>query len=210
MSAATQSIIHTVDEVMNDPQSCKIVVDYLKRLQTRYYGFYQDVIVQKWAGQSLTIYDAFAFAKVHAMICRGEIVAAWVEVGKKPVSDKRGNQINEILKNLCYPFSATFFGGTQGEDGTFNIAEPINLDIVRADTGEHVIKKFSGDFPLEVGYMDAANALYYLGTPCEDGRLARWPYRHDKICLLARVNQLDWREMWEWLGADYPGPQRDI
>ncbi len=178
------------NEKLTDPQQCLITMEYLKRLRARYYD-YQDVIVQKWDRDNLSIYDAFAFANLHAQICYGRIVAAWVNVGHIPTSNKKAGLLNEVLGNLTYPFSAEFWGGTQDEDGILEIAEPIDLDIIRADTGERIIKSFSGSFPLEVGYMDAAKAMHYLNEPTE-GRLARWPYRYDKICLLARVAPPNW------------------
>ena len=183
----TQAIEKIVNEKMRDPEWAHTLADYLNKMSTGFFPDWEvDVICQKWEMFPFSIYDAYAFAAIHSWISLGQIVMARVVVGETPHRDKFVEENNKILQNVGWGFEAEFWGGTQDEDGYFEIKSPILADVVDINN-KRIIKKISGRFPLEVGYQSSAKSMIYLNGGY--GGFARWPYGYDEIWIIKRIGQ---------------------
>jgi len=190
-STHKQECISHVNELCTNPEWCLVLSKILSNLHNRYYGEWQDVIVQKWERFSYDIYDAFAFGNVWAWMCLGEIVCARIYLGSEPGKDhdEKGNN-DKLQRGLSEKlFNAIFCGGNGDSDGYLDVNEPIEMDMTNLETNEHIIKSVAGRFPLEVGYTEGSKTIDHLRS---EMRLARWPYYSKEIYLLKKIHH--WSE----------------
>ena len=180
-----QSLEKVVNEKLQEPLGAQVYASILKKLNDGFFDHeWVDAIFQKWERYPITIYDAYAFGNVWTWIGLGQIYMAQINIEYIPVADRQIEEMNQILQSLWYPFSGTFWGGTQDEDGIIEIAEPIELQNQPNFTNTESRSCFiSGSFPLEVGYVSAAKTMVYMNG---FGRLARWPYGSRDIWLFQR------------------------
>jgi hypothetical protein len=180
-----RALENIVNEKMTDPNWVQLIANYLKKMKEGFYPQWEiDVFCQNFF-PSFSIYDAYAFAYLHTWLSLGQIVVARVVVDGPPRSDILIDENNKILENVGWGFKAIFWGGTQDEDGYFEVQTPIIADITTIDN-KRIEKEISGHFPLEVGYQSAGKSMIYLNSPLE--RLARWPYGYDEIYLMKRIS----------------------
>lgn len=174
-----------VDDFLRDEKFRATLYDYLEKMKAGFFGWHQEVFIQKWDGDKLDIYDAYSFACLHTMFGNGKIAVARVFLGLCPGKDREVSENNDKLKKLGEPFSGEFWGGTQDEDGVISVGCDIPF-LVQNFSGQLSQKLFSGVFPLEVGYVSAGKIFMYLNSSrvC----CARWPYGSEDVWLLHRVD----------------------
>ncbi len=176
----------------NDPTGwAKAVSAYSKNLKTSHYTRkYLDVLFQyDWHTSELASENVFGFALTHASIFNGGIAAVEIDVGSGPLKDSDVDGNNTLLKEIAKPFLATFVGGLGDSDGRLSWAVPIELDVTVGNddmTQTRTSMKIPpGSAPLEVGYTKISRTMLHLS---QERFLARWPYGHDRIALLAVVD----------------------
>lgn len=185
LTIVERAIKEIVDREMESEDFASVMNDYLCKLNENWFGWHQDVIHQKWHRLRNDVYDAYAFGSVHELLCNGSIAVAEIDIGFIPSRDSDTDGNNRKLSTLRGPFSGSFHGGTQDEDGYIFVAGDIDFSIVaiRGDTNQSLA--VGGLFPLEVGYTSSIKTMMYLCPTM--GRLARWPYGSSSIYLLYRV-----------------------
>ena len=106
--------------------------------------------------------------------------------------------------DLPSPFRARFVGGAGIGDGDLYWDGEIEFGSGPTDGEMHYGKFDAGRCTLEVGYTRPTTTLYYL-TNLGGCVLARWPYGHNVIDLLQKVNQKLWVP-----DFSYHPPHRDV
>jgi len=152
-----------------------------------------DAAFQKWErDKEITLFDAFGFALVWAYYHCGDIAYCTVPLPSGPGPDREITHNQSILDQLPKGFRAEYSperGRGADDDGTFTIER--NIGLWRTfRTGEHEQREETWFFKedhtiaLEVGTTSVSKTLYHLR--CGRG-VARWPYGHNKIIVLAGV-----------------------
>jgi hypothetical protein len=187
------AIEDVVNERMQDAAWAQTLAGYLRNLNAGLWSeSYVALVVQKWERQRrLSIYDAYAFSALHTWMNTGEIARVTIDIGVTPSQDNQVAFNNGVLSELDAPFRATFWGGTQGEDGSFAWTDDvIGQTVVTTDDG---VQRYNvvippRDLPLEVGYTNGAKSLMQVNR---HGGLARWPYGSTSITAMVPV-QKEW------------------
>lgn len=149
-----------------------------------------DVIGQQPSYLKWDIYDAYAFAAVHAMLDDGLVFAVKIEVGSTPTADLKVTENQRRLDEIAEPFSATFLGRAGYDfDGYLNWNEPIKLGHVFQSSLKLITPDQFKCVALEVGFTKPSRTLTHLKT--EFG-VARWPYNSSYIYLLVRSDVTRW------------------
>jgi hypothetical protein len=153
---------------------------------------YLDVLCQKPARfRTYDIYDAFNILCLDYAILNGRVAIFQINIGCVPVADKLIDRQNELLSCLRYPFSATFWGGSQDEDGSLYLEQPVNAFCVCPKTKQRGLVLIAAHgskghgIPLEVGTNSAEKMYMYLLTGARTPGVARWPYWQDRITVLS-------------------------
>lgn len=190
---ALQDALDTL--IHEDSAWLPILQDIQKRMNDRFYGpTLLDFAVQKWAGfrgGKFDLYDAFAFSKIHSLLCEGKVAHCQIHVGSGPGKDKDIEGNNRLLQNLPEPFTACFqpqAGSGDNDDGYVEWESAVEMVkmVLNADgteTASSVIVPVQR-VPLEVGTTAASRTIHHLN---QNGALARWPYGHEWLLVWVKV-----------------------
>lgn len=184
-----------VDQIVNhlSDEDMLLVIKTKRLLDNGHFDRqYQNAVFYPFRSKP-TLADAYAFAKIHAALCRGQIARALIKIGHSPFADADVEANDAALKSLPYPFSGSFIGGKADYDGNLSWAKPIRMDAGAVDEPDRYVFIPPKTIPLEVGYTSAPTTLAHLST---SRALARWAYESEFIYLWV-VTDLSWQ-----VGAD--------
>jgi hypothetical protein len=188
-----KGVVKTVNNMIaqNSPMVAVIESYYRDLLNGVYPPMYVNCIMQnEWSNRQFDLYDAYCFSLIHAAIMTGDIAVLAVPVGDFPVSDKRYEEINNMLVHVPPPFKATFHGGfVDGADGILKWDRPVRAVVTYKNEGQRgiVIVPPSDTCPLEVGSTESEKTATYLRAAIGNGgefQVARWPYNSKYIYVL--------------------------
>lgn len=190
---SSQALKQLVDREMRNPEYAKTMSGYLKNIvRKKYDQLLVDSIFQKnWRAGDTNIYDAHAFAAVHAQTLNGEILSCSIPATSTPHADRAAKENRAILAQLP-DFRAVFDpdrGAGANDDGAISWDFELGLYTTVLRNGTHENWKYwigPNRAPLEVGTTDAARTLLHLR---EEGLVCRWPYRSKRLLLLVNAER---------------------
>lgn len=113
------------------------------------------------------------------MFYQNKIASRRILIGCEPFADAEVEKNQQALQQIEEPVSATFWGGTQNEDGVLTICREISAEFIGLNAPSPI--PIQGSYPLEVGYTNPQKTLHYLRT---GPGLARWPYGSQDIYVM--------------------------
>jgi len=202
------AITSAVNRNLSNPKFSAAIAGYLGQLNGGLYPApYRDALGQKMR-PVFDVYDAAAFANMHAAICRGYVLYTTIHIGQIPTSDhlqqENSAKLNTLERMTFYSVDtfgtrreesvqvqATFRGGSQsGNDGIFRWNGEIEFGVIDpASKRAHRVTLRDGSFPFEVGYTTPPRTLGHFGF---DRAVARWPYGSKRIWLFAVTRDVLW------------------
>lgn len=190
---ARKAAREVVDALIQEDKAWYAVLSEIQhRIANNFYPQWEiDMFFQHWQGGRFDLYDAYSFAQLHSEMCSGKIAVVRIAVDETPYPDKSQSQNNNVLKNIGYPFAATFTGKHHSEsDGCFQWRDDLLLTVPAKDPYTTLISP--GDASLEVGYQSIHKTVFCLHEPnimingVVMSALARWPYHYKDIFLIIR------------------------
>ncbi len=193
-----QVLENHVDSLLVDDDDAAPFLTKLKVEMNRglYEKTYLDTVFQKWERfGKYDLYDAWCFAQFHYKLTTGAIARTRVSIGIAPFADNKVDENDLALSNLPFPFSGSFWGGTQDQDGLIKWNTPILAETSECKGGndvnidDDIIQYWvipPGILPLEVGYMDCSKSYFYQVSGKQG--VARWPYGSRDIHLLLNLD----------------------
>lgn len=140
-------------------------------------GFIDCVYQYSWHHKP-DINDAYVFAIMYLeMFDLNNIAIFHIPVGRPPYPDKEITKNDSALKDLPAPFTGSFHGGTQDEDGYIKWDRPIHA-LTNREGGLCACLLPPMRIPLEVGTNSSAK--FKIAFEMNYG-IARWPYEHDHV-----------------------------
>lgn len=178
-------------------EAFKTLRDTAKALNAHTYGWWQDVVAQRWG--EFDVYDAYSFLKLNEALHKRELLAAELVLGAAPASDRllAGNQ-KTLDSTLPRVFSAVVANGTGDTDGSLRWKDFIEVSSIQCvqcgDVPERKQRLKATQASLEIGSTSAAKTLLQLHSY---GALARWPYDSKSLYLIVRVEPWQLGELGE-------------
>jgi hypothetical protein len=125
----------------------------------------------------------FALYCLSYIYSSGHLAVAEFEVPSSPMKDSGRLQNQEMLSKLPAGISATVDANQRGAegDGIIEWTTPIP-GIIETRAGKEQVMITPRRAPLEIGYTDASTTCFHL---IRFGHVARWPYGHNVIAVLA-------------------------
>lgn len=165
--------LHDVLERLNDADLPDAALDH--------------VVSQPWRQDRRDWYDAAGLIEVGRRLQAGWCVTFSVSVSAEPGRDKDEDGNNAKLLALPSPFAATFAGGRGDNDGRFAWTETIEVEHDMGDAYRMKVRYPPAEVPLEVGRTEPETTMWHL---LEEGGVARWPYKSERVTLLSCDVQL--------------------
>jgi hypothetical protein len=189
-----------VGKVLENPVEAQCLFEILAKMQSREWGFWQDVIVQKAPWKHYELTDAYCFGQVQYLIVQNELITASINLHKKPPSDRRLESINDLLSTLPRSFRGEARGGPGDNDGYVAWS---NSELFAQETELGPAREMIPPMrlPLEVGYTLGSKTMHHIWL--EKG-VARWPYGCERLMLLVVRSSSDyWRERYKAMSLPY-------
>jgi hypothetical protein len=182
---------------IEEPEWSTLSLQVLRRLNDDYYDQeIVDAIFQHWEGRDVTQLDAFWFARIYSLLCEGDVLCGFWDIGQTPGPDKdiAGNNSKlSILHKVGIEARFVPIAGYAGSDGDgcFVWREPMKLGqvLTEGSVKERVFER--GRLPLEVGSTKPTATYRHLLL---DGGVARWAYGSTKVWVFKSI--VDLTEPW--------------
>lgn len=141
---------------------------------------------QYWRDELIKPAQIYQYAKINYWMQIGKLTIVTIPLGHCPSADSEIEEMNAKLKDLPFGVSAKFFGGLGDADGYVDWSVPLNLNLI-TDNEEYKHILNPGRAPLEVGYTSYTTSYWHL---FQNGVLARWPYDHKNVYIIAYTGKL--------------------
>jgi hypothetical protein len=145
---------------------------------------WRDVIYQSPQSRRDALETAAAFAAIWTGIQLGTVAHLRIKLGTFPLFDHFLSENAAALQKLPPPFCSKVWGNNSEQDGIIEWRAPICLASTPHAHPLRTQEIQPGSAPIEIGSTAASKTLSHLNR-C--GRVARWPYGHDSITLMALV-----------------------
>ena len=141
---------------------------------------------QYWRDDLIKPAQIYQYAKINYWMQTGLLTIVTIPLGNEPSADSEIAEMNEKLQSLPHGVTAKFYGGLGDSDGYIEWSVPLKLNLI-TETGEYRKTLGPGYAQLEVGFTSYTRSFWHL---FETGVLARWPYDHKNIYLIAYSGKL--------------------
>jgi hypothetical protein len=141
---------------------------------------------QYWQDDLIKPAQVYQYAKINYWMQTGQLTIVTIPFGQVPSADSEIVEMNEKLQLLPFGITAKFYGGLGDSDGYIEWGVPLELNLI-TENGEYRKILNPGYAQLEVGFTSYTRSFWHL---FETGILARWPYDHKNIYLIAYSGKL--------------------